>query len=281
MIAAKALAGIDWQTERENFLSDTRSDHTRRAYAAAIDKLEAWASRENINPLELGIGQADQFIRDLKAEGKAAATTRRAYAAVSAFYAQLERYHSAVKNPFRGAKLRLSYENAKETIIPTAADYKTIIAALPDRERAIVVTMASRGLRAGALPTLALKDGKYHGRSKGKALKENDTAGITLPPEVLRAIRAAGLDEKRPFAWETRQGTKNNATAIEGRINYYMDRLYRDGKIAARYSAHDFRHYFAVTEYKKNKDIYRLSVLLNHANIAITQTYLKSLKVKL
>jgi integrase len=71
------------------------------------------------------------------------------------------------------------------------------------------------------------------------------------------------------------------AAAIEGRIAYHIDKLYQKGIIAARYSCHDFRHFFAVHEYKKNKDIFRLSKLLNHAGIQITQTYLKSLGIEL
>jgi site-specific recombinase XerD len=275
------LAGVEWPKERDTFLGDTKSPHTARAYAAALDRLEAWANKENINPLELSAATADQFIRELKAEGKAAATARRDIAAISAFYTWLERYHGAIKNPVRGTRIRPPRENKKETVIPTAADYKAIIAKLPPIERAIVVTMATRGLRAGALPTLERRGDKYYGKSKGKALTENGTAGITLPPEALKAIRAAGLDVKRPFAWETRQGTQNNANAVEGRINYYIEKLYRDGKIAAPYSCHDFRHYYAVREYEKNRDIFRLSKLLNHAGIQITQTYLKSLGVKL
>ena len=275
------LAGIDWKKERDNFLSDARSTHTRRAYEAALGRLEAWAGKEKINPLELGTGQADSFIRELRTETRAAASVRRDIAAVSAFYTFLERYHSAVKNPIRGTRIRPPRENKKETVIPTPEEYQIIISSLPPVEKAIIVTLSVRGLRAGALPTLELKAGKYHGKSKGKPLGENNTAGITLPREALAAIKAAGLDAKKPFAWETRQGTKNSANAIEGRINYYIEKLYQAGKVHAPYSAHDFRHYFAITEYKKRKDIYRLSMLLNHANIAVTQTYLKSLDVKL
>jgi site-specific recombinase XerD len=275
------LAGIDWAQKRETFLSDAKSPHTRRAYAAALGKLEAWASREGLNPLELNAASADQFIRELKAEGKHAASVRRDIAAVSAFYTFLERYHSQVKNPFRGTRIRPPNENKKETIVPTAADYAVILAELPPVERAIVIAMASRGLRAGALPTLELRAGKYHGKSKGKVLAENNTAGITLPPEALDAIKAAGLDTKKPFAWKTKQGTENTANAIEGRINYFMGKLYKSGAIAAAYSCHDFRHLFAIREYGENKDIFRLSKLLNHAGIQITQTYLKSLGVEL
>ena len=275
------IAGINWQAERETFLSDCRSEHTRRAYAAALGKMETWASREGKNTLSLAADDADQFIRELKGAGRAAASTRRDIAAASAFYTFLERYHAVIKNPFRGTKIRPPRENKKDTVIPTAADYKTILAALPPVEKAIVITLASRGLRAGALPTLELKAGKYHGKSKGKVLEENGTKGITLPPEAMDAIRAAGLDEKRPFAWQTKQGTGNTANAIEGRINYYIDKLYKAGKIAACYSCHDFRHFFAIQEYKKNKDIFRLSKLLNHSNVQITQIYLRSLGIEL
>jgi site-specific recombinase XerD len=218
--------------------------------------------------------QADQFIRDLKGESLAAASIRRDIAAVSAFYSFLERYHAAIKNPVRGTRIRPARENKKETVIPSAPDMDVILAAMPPIERAIVETLSGRGLRAGALPSLERKAGKYYGKSKGKALKENDLAGITLPPKALKAIKAADLDLEKPFAW-------TNAAAIERRINYRIGKLYRAGKIKAAYSCHDFRHFFAVREYEKHHDIFRLSKLLNHAGVQITQTYLKSLGLKL
>ena len=49
--------------------------------------------------------------------------------------------------------------------------------------------------------------------------------------------------------------------------------------LAGKIKAHDFRHYFAATEYQKDHDIYRVSKLLNHASIAVTETYLKSINV--
>jgi integrase len=267
------LAGVDWTQERETFLNDTRSAHTRRAYAAALERLESWASREGISPLELSPAQADQFIRELKAGGRAATSTRRDIAAVSAFYTFMERYHSAIRNPIRGTKLRPPNESKKETIIPSPEEYRIIISAMPPIEKALVFCLALRGLRAGALPTLEKRGTRYIGQSKGKNLEENGTAGITLPAESLAAIKAAGLDVKNPFSWIT-------ANAIERRINNHIGKLYQAGKIRAAYSCHDFRHFFAVREYKKDKDIYRLSKLLNHASIQITVTYLKGLGIK-
>jgi site-specific recombinase XerD len=276
------LAGINWQTEQETFLNYTLSIHTRRAYTAALRNLETWAGKKGLNPLELNAASADQFIHDMKAHGRAPASTRRDIAAVSAFYTFLERNTGGkIKNPIRGTRQRPPKENKKEIVIPLPAEYALILASIPSIERAIVETLATRGLRAGALPTLELKGKKYHGRSKGKALKENGKEGITLPQESLTAIEAAGLDLKKPFAWKTRQGTSMNANALERRINSHMGKLYQAGKIRAAFSCHDFRHFFAVNEYKKTKDIYRVSMLLNHENIGITVTYLKSLDVEL
>jgi site-specific recombinase XerD len=271
---AANLAAVDYSKERETFLNDAKSSHTRRAYTSALARLETWASREGINPLAMNAMQADQFIRYLKEEGRAAASTRRDIAAASAFFSFMERYHAAIKNPIRGTRIRPPNENKKEAVIPSRKDYKTITANVPITERAIIATLALRGLRAGALPTLEKKGGKYHGKSKGKTLKEGETEGITLPPAVIETIKAAGLDVKKPFVWI-------KANAIERRINYHIGKLYAAGKIADAYSCHDFRHFFAVNEYRKDKDILRVSKLLNHAGTHITDKYLRSLGVTL
>jgi integrase len=295
----KNLAGIDWKEERAHFLDDTRSAATRRVYSAALDRLELWASRKQIDPLTLNASQADQFIRDLKAghiafavksigkngkpRGKkplaeglspAPATTRRDISAISAFYSKLERYHDTIRNPFRGTRIRPPNENKKETVIPTEEDYKLIIRGVPLIEQAIIKTLALRGLRAGALPTLTRSAGRYYGVSKGKKLTEGTTEGVMLPQEALDAIEKAGLDSKKPFAGLT-------PDAIEQRVNYWTGKFFREGAIKAPYSAHDFRHFFAVREYEKDKDIFRVSKLLNHADVSITQRYLRSLKVSL
>jgi integrase len=268
------IVGIDWKGERETFLGDTKSPHTRRAYAAALNRLEIWMTREGIEPLAMIPVQADRFIRALKEEGRAPASIRRDIAAMSAFFTFLERYHTAIKNPVRGTRIRPANENSKETIIPTEKEYQALISLLPPIEHAIIVTLALRGLRAGALPSLEKRGERYQGKSKGKTLMEGELSGVTLPSKVIKAITAAGLDVKKPFAW-------TNANAIERRINYHIGKLYQAGKIKAAYSCHDFRHFFAKREYEKDKDILRVSRLLNHANIAVTQKYLRTIGVKI
>jgi integrase len=59
---------------------------------------------------------------------------------------------------------------------------------------------------------------------------------------------------------------------------YYTGCMRDLGLIREPYSLHDLRHYFAATEYRKNKDIFELSNKLNHAGIAVTGAYLTTLK---
>jgi len=126
--------------------------------------------------------------------------------------------------------------------------------------------MAYRGLRIGALNKLKVWGAKYQSVSKGKSIFGE------FPIEVITNIKSSPLSNKTPFETLT-------TNALKLRIYRQTIRLHREGKIQAAYSAHDFRHYFAVAEYQKDKDIYRLSKLLDHTNISITESYLRSLKV--
>jgi site-specific recombinase XerD len=268
MDTAANLAGIDYNAERETFLNNagnTNSKHTRRSYAAALTRLEAYADRAHISPLELTPARADDFIYSLKGEA-AAASVRRDIAACSSFFTWLERRHEGIKNPFRGTKARPALRTEKALAIPkNTAEVRKIIAALPSLEAAAVSVMAFRGLRIGGLPEMEITGEHFRTHSKGK-----DISG-GLPGNAMAAIKAANVpDKRRPFAGISEE-------ALARRIEYHINKLFQAGKIGAAYSCHDFRHFYAVTEYRKDKDIKRVQVLLFHSGIQITDRYLRGL----
>jgi site-specific recombinase XerD len=65
---------------------------------------------------------------------------------------------------------------------------------------------------------------------------------------------------------------------IRNASKYAVGKLYREGKISAKFSPHDLRHFYAIQEYRKEKDIHRLRTLLNRASIQVTETHLKGLE---
>ena len=261
------IAGIDYAAERETFLDQAgraKSPHTRRAYASALERLDAFAARRALPVLAMKPKDADDFAYALAAEGRAPASVRRDLAAASSFFAFLERRSEAVRNPFRGTKARPALKAARSAAYPSKKEASSILVALAPKDRAALAVMFYRGLRVGALPSLTLRGGRFSAQSKGKSISGE------MPAEALEAIRAAGLDTRQPFAHTTE-------TRIANAIRRKTFNLAAEGKIAAAYSAHDFRHYFAVKEYRKDRDIYRVSKLLGHASILVTENYLKGL----
>jgi len=267
MIARKNMAGIDYRTEKAVFLANagkTKSRHTATAYRAGLDRLETWAAAQGINILELTPAQADDFIYSLAQGSRAAASIRLDTAAASSFFTFLHRRHTAIENPFRGSRARPAKKAVRKIEPPTAGEVETIIKELPAPLAAAAAIMAYRGLRAGALPGLSISGGKFTGHSKGK-----DIAG-KLPAAALGAIKKAALPMRGPFA-----GIKENT--LEQRILRAIKKIHGAGKIRAAYSCHDLRHFYAISEYRRNKDIYALQALLGHASIQVTESYLRGM----
>jgi len=262
------LAGIDYAAMRATFLEQAgraKSIHTRRAYESALQRLEGFAERSGITVLAMKAKDADEFAYGLVREGRASASVRRDLAAASSFFTFLERQsENRVHNPFRGTKARPEKKAAKEAAYPSMDEARAILGALEGDTKAAAAVMLARGLRVGALPSLVIKDTRFTAWSKGK-----DITG-ELPAEAQAAIKAAGLEGRKPFA-------SLSAPVLTTRIIRATTKLAEAGTIASSYSAHDLRHLYAVTEYKKDHDIYRVSKLLGHASIQVTETYLRGL----
>jgi integrase len=124
--------------------------------------------------------------------------------------------------------------------------------------RAAVIAMAFRGFRIGALAGLTVTGSRFTTTSKGKAWTGE------LPPRVMAALRDRG---RHPF-----EGVKAGTTAAH--FKRVTRRLAATGEIAHAYSVHDLRHFYATTEYRKDRDIFRVSGLLNHADVKVTMKYL-------
>lgn len=258
------LARIEYPAERRIFLKTagrTRSTHTRKAYTAALDRLEAWTSTRGLAVLEMKPRDADDWAYAMSAEGRAPASVRRDLAAASSFFTWIERRHDSIRNPFRGSRARPENRPRKSVAVPPAEELAAILEALPPRIRAAAVVMATRGLRVGALPGLSIRGGRFITRSKGK-----DLAG-ELPAGALRAIKGLG---SKPFA-------DLSTDQISDSFRYATGKLFKAGALAARYSVHDLRHYFALNEYRAAPDLYRLRNLLGHASVQVTEHYLRGL----
>ena len=258
------LVNIDYKMERDIFLqqvSMTGSEYTQSSYYKSLKILERYTKKNGLNMLEMNPRQIDDFIYTLSGSPN---TKNLIISSISSFYSFLERRHSVIKNPVRGTKSRPVKKPVREIEVPDDIELFVILNTLPELERLMVMIMSYRGLRVGSLNKLKIWGSKYQSYSKGKNIHGE------LPIEVITNL----TNNRTPF-----EGMSTNS--IKLRIYRHTLKLYREGKIRSPYSCHDFRHYFSVTEYMKDKDIYRLSKLLDHTNISITESYLRSLKVEI
>ena len=266
LIIKKRIGGINYESEKKTFLENagrTQSRHTQTAYGYALGRLDEWAGRQKINVLELTPAQADDFVYSLKGE-RSASSVRLDVSAASSFYTWLERRHEGVKNPFRGTRARPAKKIDVDIVIPSPGEIEIIINELPPDLAAAVAIMGYRGLRVGILPGLSISGSKFSGFSKGK-----DVSGA-LPSAALEAVKKANLPLRGPFAGQL-------ANTLAKKIARAIEKLYKDGKVQGRYSVHDFRHAYSINEYRKDRDLYRVSKLLGHASIQVTESYLRGL----
>lgn len=276
------LMKFNYADLKESFLQTvSASKNTRLAYNNALSNFESYVAGCKIdNILNITNSIADNFIFSLRNAGKSASTVRQYTGAVSSFFSYAERTTDGiVKNCFRGTKARpkVKTNNAgkfynisvnENTLKEVESDIEKIISHVENKElKAIILIMKTCGLRVGAFTKdFQIKGNKFFCKTKG------DEFIGTLNDDCLKAIRQASLKHTDVFAgW-----TDNKVKCL---FKYYTRNLYKAGVIHYAYSCHDLRHFFAITEYKKDCDILRVSRMLGHSGISITEKYLKGLNI--
>jgi integrase len=142
-----------------------------------------------------------------------------------------------------------------------------ILEAEPEQElRVAIGTMGQGGLRIRALPGLPIAGNQWSFTTKGK-----EQSG-RVPEEAREAITRAGLQLRSPLPGLS-------AAAIADFFCRLGIKLGGAGKLQARYSVHDLRHAFAVRLYDAMHDVCQVEKPRGHANLALTETYLRSLRL--
>jgi len=236
------------------------SESTQYSYFRSLKLLEKYTKKNGINILQVSPGQIDDFIYGLDGSSN---TKNLIISGISSFYSYMERRYSVIKNPVRGTRSRPKKKPVREIEVPDETEVFTILNNVPELEKIVVSIMCFRGLRIGSLKNMKIWGNKYKSVSKGKMIYGE------FPIEVI-----TNINNKINFENMT-------TNSLKLRIYRHTTKLYKEGKIRSPYSCHDFRHYFSVQEYMKDRDIYRLSKLLDHSNISITEGYLRSLKVEI
>jgi site-specific recombinase XerD len=292
---------MDVRSAVEAFLTAryTISQSTRRGYAVRLGIFAAWCEAHSLPLEQLTARALRQFLEDVAerpglkgSEHLASSTVHWHAVSVKTFLnwcAQDEEFEDLVSGK---TFARLPLPRADITVIETFSveQLQALLRATDkqlyaQRDKAIVSVLIDTGIRAAELCGLVLKcvwldtDDSYI-RVVGKGRKEREVplgraARIALRRYITRYRHPKDQAEQHVFI--ARGGTPLTVQGLRQVIEQLGERTrIRD----VRVSPHTFRHTFAVQFLLNGGDIYKLSRLMGHTSVKITERYLQAVSAK-
>lgn len=147
------------------------------------------------------------------------------------------------------------------------------------RDYTIMLVLLEAGIRISELCNLRVQDVHTdYIRVVGKGKKEREI-GISAPVSKYLwkyiNLHRKPHDENEQRVFMNRYSVPISPTGVDQILDDIKDRT---GIIGVRVSAHTFRHTFACTYLEQGGEIYKLSRLLGHSSVEVTEEYLKSFK---
>ena len=245
------VAAYQGRTKR-GFDEDTRISYRRALELYAIPHLGSTPMRD------ISREQIDELIAELVDKGLSADSIAKYIAPVRAMLSDLRERHKIPHNPASALKINKKSSAGKLSADQSAApgrllgltrvELDAVIAATPDAHRLLIRLLAHTGCRISEALGLDWSDlgddGRmlrierqwYRGKLKQYTKSANGQRTISLPPELSRALWAAGADATGPM-FHTRTGRRLSDRNINRTISSAAERAG-----LAHISAHSFRH---------------------------------------
>src|SRR5262245_21700922 len=266
-------------------LEKNASPHTVKSYredlTQALDFFRARLGQQNAAPDRLTIRVLRAYLAWLHEQGYAKTTVARRVSAVRSWCRFLCRQGTLASNPADG--LRGPRQDKKLPHFLSATDVGKLLEAPPAdtppglRDRAILETLYSAGLRVSELTGLNLDDldldsGIVTVRGKGKRerlalLGKESQAAIQRWLAVRGSI--APKKKQQPAVFLNQRGTRLTVRSV-GRL---LEKCLAQAGLDPRTSPHTLRHSFATHLLDRGADIRSVQELLGHRNLATTQIY--------
>ncbi len=288
------------------------SDHTAKCYSADLEQFcqflsghaghtgeggqnQSWPNETNSSTatqtetyiekllLELATDTARAYLADLNQKNYSKSTTARKLATLRSFYKFLHKRNYVEGNPVLGIRTPkqdkhlprfLEYSEVQKLLsTPPCDDW------LGSRDRAILETLYSTGLRVSELVGLNMDDVDFLGEVihvRGKGKKERITP---VSASALQAIQHylefrnkkvagnPGFESKVLFV--NKHGKRLSARSVRRKMDKYLEMAGLDPRI----SPHTLRHSFATHMLNNGADLRSVQELLGHQSLSTTQIY--------
>ena len=222
------------------------------------------------------------FMSELTQKNYSKSTTARKLATLRSFYKFLvRRGHvetspvTAIRTPKQEKKLPRCLEFNQITTLLNCPDTNNLLGA---RDRAILETLYSSGLRVSELVSLNLSDVDFLGETlhiRGKGKKERiSPIGSTALQAIQRYLsfrdadpRKENFDQQALFI--NKHGQRLSTRSVRRKLDKYLLQVGMDPRI----SPHTLRHSFATHMLNNGADLRVVQELLGHQSLSTTQVY--------
>ena len=249
------------------FLAATRKPDTAYHFELGLKKLlthERIKFLEDITPVVL-----DNLAITLKSQlkGPSAAGLNRAIQALKTAMRQAEFWDMITPQNWR--KVSKFKEKKGRVEFHTKDELKQIIKHLPSEWKLVVLLGARAGLRRGEIAALKWRDVDF--KNNQLYVAPNKTEGhrfVPLATDLKNALQAAQKRAKNEFVINVGDSTKR---ASRDYLSAYYRKLTAD--LPFNCKLHKLRHTFASHLVQAGVDLYRVSKLLGHSSIQMTEIY--------
>jgi integrase/recombinase XerC len=258
------------------------SDRTIQAYGTDLANYSTYCENHGMTPEGADAHGVQGFIADLSAEGISSVSVNRALSSIRGFYRWLQRFEYRTDDPSMNLR---NLKTAKRLPAFLWEGEMASFAELPDkagilwplRDKALILTMYSAGLRISELVALTLsclEEDLSAARVMGKGNRERyvffsdearDALGAYLPGREARVKAAAPTD--RLFV--NRKGGPISVPGVRWIITKYAERSGLEKNV----HPHALRHSFATHLVNSGCDVRLIQELLGHASLSTTQRY--------
>ena len=275
----------------ENYLTKVRqaSGNTVSSYMRDIRQYVNWLSQNGITDI-LTVSQVniEEYLNDLQAQGKSAATASRTLASLKNFYAYLVSSGFLDQTPVidiqvdRGEKKIPQILTGREIELllsqPLVSDPKGC------RDKAMLEIMYATGVRVSELICLDISDVNLDS-GLIKCVGAKKSRMIPLYPAALKALQqymknvrpVLVSDPEETALFVNISGVRMSRQGFWKILKHYQASAHIDKEI----TPHTLRHSFAVHLLENGADLDSLQELLGHSDISSTQIYTHMVNQKL
>ena len=261
------------------------SARTLEAYGNDLSRYTNYCANHEIDAEKAQPYEVQKFIADLSGERMAPTSINRCLSSIRGFYYWMVRFKNRADNPCTALKnvktpVRLPSVLWENEMADFASLPETAGILWPVRDKALIMSMYSAGLRISEVVSLSMENIKNtleEAKITGKGGKQryvffSDEAVSAIKeylPQRLARLAMAGVNGKKGSLFISRKG---KPISVPG-VRWIISRYAQHSGIGKNIHPHSLRHSFATHLVNSGCDVRVVQEMLGHSSLSTTQRY--------